>query len=457
MAVPASVGLNCDSGTVTAPTLPPATPEQEGEPPRKAALGSRLRSGGRATAGRIGRLGRGGSTRQPWFTGVVGALWAAVIGLGLAALPMLVMWMSSPQSGLTWIESLRMAGLLWVIAHGVPATIAGVTVSLVPWGLAVIPVLLLGYAGGWAARRSDVDSPRGVAQLVLSGAGAYALIAGVLAAVTSRGSASVTVVSAVAYAFVISLLALGFGAWRASDVRRPDSVPAMLLVVLRAGAVGAAALVGFGAVAATVSLMSHIDDAVTMAQSLAGGIGGGLGLLALGVAYVPVVAMWGTAYVMGAGVLVGPAVTISPFVAVTAPTQLPPFPLLAALPQGATPLAWALPLTGVAAGVLAGLVVARRARRESRLVRLALATGTATFAGVLLALAAFLASGSLGDLRLAYLGPLPVTVGVLGAVLIVLGAAPSAVAAAPSDRRRLAVANVDPDAPEASSVIDDTP
>ncbi len=62
---------------------------------------------------------------------------------------------------------------------------------------------------------------------------------------------------------------------------------------------------------------------------------------------------------------------------------------------------------------------------------------------MLLALAALLASGSLGDLRLAYLGPSRPTVGVLGAVLIVLGAAPSAAAAAPSDRRRLAVANVD--------------
>ncbi len=52
---------------------------------------------------------------------------------------------------------------------------------------------------------------------------------------------------------------------------------------------------------------------------------------------------------------------------------------------------------------------------------------------------------------------MPATVGILGAVLIVLGAAPSAAAAASSDRRRLTVANVDPDAPGASSVIDDTP
>lgn len=457
MAIPAAAGRNCDSGTVTAPTLPPATPEHDGQPPHRPSIGSRIRGGARSTASRVGRLGRGGATRQPWFSGVIGALWAAVIGLGLAALPMLVMWMASPASGLTWLESLRLSGLLWVAGQGAPATIAGVTLTLVPWGLVVIPALLLGYAGGWAARRSDIDSPRAATHLVLAGAGTYAVIAGILAAVTSRPAASVSVLATVGYAFVIALLALGFGTLRASGLQVPPSVPTQLLVVLRAGAVGAIALVGFGAIAATVSLMAHIDDAVTMAQSLAGGLGGGLGLLALGVAYVPVMAFWGTAYVMGAGVVIGPAVTMSPFVAVTAPVDLPPFPLLAALPQGATPLAWALPLTGVVAGVLAGLVIARRARRESRLVRLALATGAAAVAGVLLALGALLSSGSLGDQRLAVLGPMPATVGILGAVLIVLGAAPSAAAAASSTGRRLSVANVDPDVPEASSVVDDTP
>lgn len=456
MAIPASVGMNCDSGAVTAPTLPTATPEHGGKPPRRTGVGARLRRTGRRTARGIGRLGRGGSTRQPWINGVIGALWAAFIGLGLAALPMLVVWMSSPESGLTWIESLRLSGLLWVVAHGAPVTIAGVTVTLIPWGLAVIPVLLLAYAGGWATRRCDVATPRAAAHLVLAGAGAYAVVAGALATLTSRETASVSVPAVVGCAFVVALLALGFGCFRASRGDWLETVPPLVLVVARSGAVGALALLGLGAIAATVSLMVHIDDAVTMAQSLAGGLGGGLGLLALGVAYVPVVAMWGTAYVMGAGVVIGPAVTISPFVAVTAPTQLPPFPLLAALPQGATPLAWALPLTGVVAGVLAGLVIARRARRESRLVRLALATSAAAVSGAILALGAFLASGSLGDLRLAFLGPMPATVGILGAVLIVLGAAPSAAAAPPSDRRRLSVANVDADALEASSVVPDT-
>ena len=84
---------------------------------------------------------------------------------------------------------------------------------------------------------------------------------------------------------------------------------------------------------------------------------------------------WAAAYLVGAGVVIGPAVVVSPFIPVTAPTALPPFPLLAALPQTASPLAWALPLAGILAGVLVGLSIARRARAESRLHRLALPSG----------------------------------------------------------------------------------
>jgi hypothetical protein len=212
---------------------------------------------------------------------------------------------------------------------------------------------------------------------------------------------------------------------------------------VRAGAVSAAALLGFGALAATASLLAHFDLALTMAQSLEAGLGGGLALAALGVAYVPVMAAWGAAYVMGAGVVIAPAITITPFISVTTPAELPPFPLLAALPQGASPLSWLLPLTGVLAGVLGGLLIARRARREPRLIRLALAGGASAVAGVLLALAAFLASGALGEDRLAVLGPMPVTVGILGAVLVVLGAVPSAVVPAGPERPALTVAAVD--------------
>lgn len=431
---------------MTAPTLPPAAADPIPAAPARAA---RLMGVARGLGDRLHR----DTAPPPWLMGVLGALWAAGIGLAVAVVPMLLAWMATPDSGLTWAEALRLGGLLWVVAHGAPVTIAGLTLTLLPWGLAVIPLLLLGYAGGWSARRAAVSEPADVMRLVLAGVTTYVLVVGVVAAATARPTSSAALLLGVGGAAVLAGAGLTWGAMRAAGVTVP--MPTGVATCLRAGLVGAATLMGLGAVAATLSLLLHLDDAITMAQALGAGAGGGLALMALGIAYVPVLAVWGTAYVMGAGVVIAPAITVSPFIATTPPTQLPPFPLLAALPQGASALSWLLPLTGVLAGVLAGMVIARRARQEARLVRLAMAGGAAMVAGIALALAAQLASGSLGDLRLAHLGPMPLTVGVLGAVLVVLGAAPSAIVPASPERPRLAVANVPPVGSSADSVDPD--
>lgn len=446
MAVPGQHALGCDSWQVTAPTLPPPSAEPADgvnagrtesrvkRSPRK--LGSRLRA--------VARGARPSGRAPSWLMGAVAGLWAAAIGLCIAVVPMLVAWMASPDTGLTWTESLRLGGLLWVIAHGVPVALGGVTVTLLPWGLVLVPLLLLGYAGGWAARRLESADTASLARLIATGTGVYAVAVGVVASLTAEPESRTTWWVAVLHAAVIAAAALSWGALRASGVRPLDRIPLPVATAIRAGLVSAAALVGFGALAATASLLAHFDLALTMAQSLEAGLGGGLALAALGVAFAPVMAVWGTAYVMGAGVVIAPSVTLTPFVGAAAPTDLPPFPLLAALPQGATPLAWLLPLTGVLAGVLGGLLIGRRARREPRLTRLAIAGGAAVVAGAVLAVAAVLASGALGEDRLASLGPVPMTVGILGAVLVVLGAVPSAVAPSGPERPSLIVASSGP-------------
>ena len=436
MAVPRWGSGNCDSVTVTAPTLPPASTGEEPAASPVARLGSTL-SGLRS---RVRRPRIGGGGRPDWLMGALAGLWAALIGAAIAVLPMVVTWMASPDTGLTWTEALRLGGLVWVVAHGVPITLSAVTVSLLPWGLVVIPLVLLGYAGGWAVRRCEATDARSLASLVASGTVVYAAAVGTVSTLTAEPASRTSWPVAALHAVVIAGLALSWGALRAAGIRPLDRLPLPAAVAVRSGAVSAAALLGLGALAATASLLAHFDLALTMAQSLEAGLGGGLALAVLGVGYVPVMVVWGTAYVMGAGVVIAPSVTVTPFIGTTTPTELPPFPLLAALPVEASPLAWLLPLAGVLAGVLGGLLIARRARREPRLIRLAMAGGAAVVAGVLLALAAFLASGALGEARLAVLGPVPVTVGILGAVLVVLGAVPSAVVPAGPERPVLTVA-----------------
>lgn len=439
---------------MTAPTLPP----ESGSAPLPEPSGAAGRR--RSTLPKVGlrrpSLPSPALPTAPGLVGLLAAAWAAVIGLGLAVLPMLLVWMTTADSGLTWDQAMRLGGLLWLVANGAAVTIAGVTVSLIPWGLVLVALLLLAYAGAWAARRATPATPRAWAALVLPGAVLYAAIAGVMAVVTAGPAAAVALAPAIGWSLVVAVVGLGIGSMRASGILTAAGVPDTVGIVVRAGLAAAFAMLGAGAIAATVFLVMHFDDAITMAQSLATGLAGGLGLLMLGVAYVPVMAVWGMAYVMGAGILIGPGITISPFLATTAPTALPPFPLLAALPQGATAIGWLLPLSGVLAGVLAGTLIATRARQQTRLTRLAMAGCAAAVAGLALGVLAVLASGGLGDLRLAALGPVPMTVGVLGAVLVALGAVPSAVAGRSPDRPRLSVADRDAahDAPSAASLDD---
>lgn len=383
-------------------------------------------------------------TRSPWAVGPLAALWAAGIGLALAIVPMLIVWIANPASGLTWPEALRVGGLIWVVAQGTAVAIGPVTYSLVPWGLAIIPILLLGYAGGWAARRSAAGSVRDVAVIVGTAVATYSVIVGVVASNTARPTSFTPVWDAVVHGAVLALVSVGWGALRASSVSARDLMPALFIVVLRAGLAGGLAIVGAGALAAGVALTVKVDDAVTMAQSLHAGLWGGLGLLIVGLAFVPTMVVWATAYVLGAGFAIGPGVVVSPFVAVTAPTVLPPFPMLASIPQTASPAAWALPALGVVAGVVSGLMVSRQARTEARLTRLALALGAAAVVGALLFVLAFLTDGALGDVRLAHLGPSPTTVGVLAFVLATIGAVPSALVGRPPEKPQLAVAVVEP-------------
>jgi len=366
------------------------------------------------------------------------ALWSALIGLLIAVAPMLVIWLGSVESGP--VESLRLGGLLWLVANGAAISISGVTVTLLPWGFMLVPLVLLLYSGAWAARRSRAHDPARIALLVVPGAVAYAAIGAVITVVTFEPSSRVDLLNGVLGPLVLALVGLGGGALKGSGLLDNGRIPAVVLVPVRAGLLALALIVGLGAVAATASLVLHIDDAVTMTQALNAGLGGGIGLVVLGLGYVPVLVTWGAAYLLGAGVWLGPDVTLSPFLAAGEPVSLPPFPLLAALPPQAPPMAWLMPIAGVLAGVLAGLLIGRRLRQEPRLVRMACAGASAFIVGAGGALLAWRSAGALGTSALSSVDPEPAVVAVLAIVLVSVGAIPAALAPSPPARPSLQVA-----------------
>ena len=363
--------------------------------------------------------------------GLVIALLAALGGYVVGLIPTLVVWMSAPDSGLTAGSTLRVGALVWLTGQGAPVAIGDTVYTLTPWGLAVIPVLLLLSMARGASRRLAQPASRAV--LVIVTTVTYAVILAGAAALTALPAASaspvgVALMAAITAAVATSIMALAPLGWA--------RLPRPVRVAVRAGGVAVMWLLGVGALVVGLSLALHMDTAVAMQQSLAIGVLGTIGVMAVGLAFLPVIVVWGAAYVLGAGVVLGPSVVASPFLATVAPTTLPPLPLLAAVPSSASPLAWALPLVAVVGGVLAGLVIARRTPQSAWWMPMALAAGSAALVAVVMAVLSVLASGALGSTRLAHVGPSPLLTGGLAFLLIVLGAVPSALAGGRGRDRR---------------------
>ncbi len=384
-----------------------------------------------------------------WFLRlVVLALVAAAVSAATSLVVASLAWTTATNHGASLQEALRVGGLAWVAGQGVPIVVNAVTIGLAPVGLGLVSIAILFLGSRRLVRGLQVRTGGDLAWLagaIVTAAFAYAALVSWAADLSWRPDARASTAEALVRGGLLALGSLLAGSLLAlqsaqdddgagMDASRLAVMPAMIVSVVRAGVIAAGLALGIGALLAALSLMTHFDDAVTIAQSLAAGIGGGLGLFLLCLAYVPVMAVWGTAYFLGAGVVIGPGVTSTPFIAVTAPTNLPAVPLLAAVPQQATPLAWLLPVLAIGCGLLAGITIAHGHRGAPRLLRAGLAVCAAAISGVILGLAALFASGPLGDLKLAYLGPVPTTVGVLAFVLIVLGAVPASILGA--ERRR---------------------
>jgi Family of unknown function (DUF6350) len=195
-----------------------------------------------------------------------------------------------------------------------------------------------------------------------------------------------------------------------------------------------AALAAAGALIAGVSLAVHLHEAVTLEDNLAPGIIGMLLLLLLQLGYLPNAIIWAVAFALGPGFAFGSATVVAP--TGSALTQLPAFPMLAALPPGlhAAMPGWLGPCvlaTPYLAGAVGGLLLVRVSGAPAR--------GTLSLdaaplrglvcggvCGCILGVLAAVSGGPLGDGRLAAVGPSAWQVGVVSALELGVSAAVTA-------------------------------
>ena len=368
-----------------------------------------------------------GTPRRIWWVALVAALWATGIGVAIIAIPIFAVWLTATGGESSWLVALRDSGLAWVIAHGVSVRADSATYSLLPLGLLLIWLALLGHAGRWAARATAVTTLRDAGALAAAGAVFYALILSGVSSLSNTPDFRTSPTRAFGVGLFVAATGLAWGVLRGSglmaELRARMSPHARTMVA--AATAGAVALVGFGATAAAVSLGLNFPQALAAQRLLDPGPVGGVALLLLGIGYAPVIIMWATSYLVGAGVVLGAGVVISPFAAAGEPSPLPPFPLFAAIPSDLGSLGVALPFAGIVAGAIMGGVIGRRTER-SAVARLSLVVGAVVMASISLAVLARLAVGSLGDEKLVSIGPPSETVALLSGGLLLLGAIPVA-------------------------------
>ncbi|MEH0472386.1 DUF6350 family protein [Streptomyces hayashii] len=400
--------------------------------------------------------------------GLLGGVLAAGLGLGSFAALVMVLWISSPYPDSGPGGALHVAAALWLLAHGAELVRVD-TLSGVPAPVGVTPLLLLALPA-WLVRRAARDAVEGGGgedggadgDFVVSGrtawagvvAGYLAVGAGIACYAASGGALRPSWGWTAVCVPAVAVLAAGAGVWSAYGCPRepvdsvlvvlPRGVRRLLLgadgrerldAAGRAAGAGAVVLVGGGALLVAVSSVWHLGSARAAFLQLTEGWSGRFAVLLLCVALVPNAAVWGAAYALGPGYALGVGHAVAPLSSAPAPL-LPPFPLLAAVPEtaGGTPWNWATAVAPFAAAVTVGVFVARAGGAaggtggsgwsRGRTAGVVVLAGVGC--GVLMGALAGMAGGPLGVAALARFGPVWWQVGGAAVLWIVGVGAPVA-------------------------------
>ncbi|MCX5212473.1 DUF6350 family protein [Kitasatospora sp. NBC_00240] len=441
----------------------------------------------------------------------------ALLGLAAVAVPILGLWVVTPYADDTASGAARLAGTVWLLGHGGPLGRggAGAPVTVTPLLLTVLTAWQLHRAGRRAAGvgRPGAAGARGGAADGVAGAGTAArgggrggavavgagylmVVAGVallgasgepVGAVGAAGAAfRARVLPDVLAAALLVVGALGAGVrsvrpggrtvghgWPAGSVPKPERVPSWIWPAARAEAGAAvrraalAAVLGLVGAGGLLVAGAAVLDALVGGRPLpqaGGGVAGVLGLLLLCVVLLPNAVVWGAAYALGPGFVVGTGAVVAPSGALLGP--LPAVPLFGLLPAsgegGWRWLVCLLPLlAGLTPAVLLGRAAAGRggsagfrswggeggegagdgtggpaeaagrdgagAQDDGRgvgcraagawhpVATVAVALAAALLAGAAVAVSGWLAGGALGTGRMAQLGPVPWQVGTAAA------------------------------------------
>lgn len=362
------------------------------------------------------------------WTGLAAALVASMIAIAAAA----VVWL--PASGGTGsADSAIRAGVLTFLAslHG-GITVDGVDTAFLPLGLTVLVGFVAWRSGSALAATAHESGLEDRATLVRAGlvqASVFAVVCGLLAALSTLGTSSVSIVSAFVAGFVLFGMSGGVAFVRNSVLSDDltELMPSWLGNGARLAGTVLAVYLGAGALLVAGSLVIHHDRVQALSTQVGGGWSG-VPVLLLGILAVPNASIAGAGYLSGAGFAFGADTTVG--LTSTSHGTVPAFPVLGALPDGdgATLPVW---LLAALTPLLAGLAVALLARRSAQTWadRWSDAGIGVAMAGVTAMVLAWQGGGAIGSGRLNTVGASPWQFGlaIVGGVGVVTALALGAV------------------------------
>ena len=363
-------------------------------------------------------------------------LWAALLSyLPVAAVIGLARTLEG-SGGLGGAAHAGAAG--WLLGHGVPIGTSIGSLALAPLLLTLLVVWRLNRAGlhvtrAVGARRSgSIGTALTVAFAI---ALTYSLLGSVTAlAVDGRGT-EVSAGRAALNFFLLGLAGALAGSLRGTDALSvlARRAPPALRHGIRTGVVAALLILAAGAAATGLSVAIGGGQAADMISAYRTGVAGQAGITLLSLAYGMNAVVWAAAYLLGPGFAIGAGSSIGLTEVTVGP--MPTVPLLAGLPDGPMGAAGAALLAvPVLAGLAAGWLLTRRltvAEKTDPSWALVLGSGALAgpAAGLLLGLLCRFSSGSLGDGRMAVIGPDPWPVALVATIMIAISVSIGAAAA----------------------------
>jgi len=384
------------------------------------------------------------------------ALLVVAIGIGIAMVPLTVLWAAHFGLSVEWFVFWRAAADIWLLGNGVDLTVqlgpdvaaalglAGADTaflfSVVPLGFALLSVLMGVHTGRRAAETPHRWTGVGVA------VGTYA----VLAALVTLSAVSETVRPSQVQGLVLPTLIYAAGVLvgaelgrrktsqvgdstdrvgrviRSSYQRIPQTTRTVIEGALRGGTAAAAGVLLVSAVSVAVLIAVNYATIIGLYEAVQAGVVGGATITLAQLALIPNLVIWAAAWFVGPGIAVGVGTTVSPIGTVVG--TLPGLPLFGALPQGSP----AYGFVGLLVPILLGFVFAVVTRQwldrpgvpeRTTLEHVLTGLGMGVVAGVLLGVLAWWSAGAMGPGRLIEVGPNPLLVGALVAAEIGIAAA----------------------------------